>query len=164
MRQILRTSLTPSQGILKVRMGKRHRSTLRLDRQIIYAQLAISVLPIHGRLTILTIENIINMVGRSAYLCKVGKLDSLRPFAQVLQVDQNSTLSSPARYFPLVLAKMPKIFCFLLEVTLEPRKGVGLDWARQGYWRPPGLLGTTCYGMFISGTFWGGLRVWVLRY
>ena len=22
----------------------------------------------------------------------------------------------------------------------------------------------TCYGMFISGTFWGGLRVWVLKY
>ena len=22
----------------------------------------------------------------------------------------------------------------------------------------------TCYGMFISGTFWGGLREWVLKY
>ena len=21
----------------------------------------------------------------------------------------------------------------------------------------------TCYSMFISGTFWGGLRVWVLK-
>ena len=37
-----------------------------------------------------------------------------------------------------------------------------------GLWKMKNYIGhgdiPTCYGMFISGTFWGGLRVWVLKY